>query len=109
VEDAEKKEVGCASACALSVLLFQLADRARSRPVHFLTRTRTPAPIPQVEVKWEGAKCKAIKSHVTTEAGKLPFKAGDTVFVPKPDPALDTWKGVWWWCLANRVYRSALL
>jgi len=48
----------------------------------------------KVEVKWEGTKCKAIKSHVTTEAGKLPFKVGDSIFVPKPDPDLENWQGV---------------
>ncbi|EDQ92172.1 uncharacterized protein MONBRDRAFT_31285 [Monosiga brevicollis MX1] len=46
------------------------------------------------EQTWEVAKCRAVKTHVAKTPQELSFKLGDTVFVPKPDPALSTWKGV---------------
>eukprot|EP00045_Choanoeca_perplexa_P002733 m.26192 g.26192 ORF g.26192 m.26192 type:complete len:231 (+) comp11671_c0_seq1:87-779(+) len=48
----------------------------------------------QPEKEWEVAKCKALKTIVGATANDLSFKIGDTVFVPKPDPELATWKGV---------------
>ncbi|EGD82634.1 hypothetical protein PTSG_11992 [Salpingoeca rosetta] len=43
---------------------------------------------------FEGAKCRAIRSHIPTTNDELAFKVGDTVFVPHPDKTLETWKGV---------------
>eukprot|EP01147_Barroeca_monosierra_P004180 gene4180-6526_t len=42
---------------------------------------------------FEGAKCRAVRSHVPSSSSDLPFKVGDTIFVPKPDPNANTWKG----------------
>eukprot|EP00730_Choanoeca_flexa_P009448 TRINITY_DN12648_c1_g2_i19.p3 TRINITY_DN12648_c1_g2~~TRINITY_DN12648_c1_g2_i19.p3 ORF type:complete len:256 (+),score=90.21 TRINITY_DN12648_c1_g2_i19:6131-6898(+) len=48
----------------------------------------------QPEKEWEVAKCKALKTVVGKTPQELSFKIGDTIFVPKPDPELATWKGV---------------